>query len=100
MKFLVTGATGFIGARVVANLQQRRIPVVAADYRPDAAVIANLDGERPDGAETAFVTLDVSDSGQVEDVFREHSGITHSVHLAYLMSAEVEADQRRGAEVN
>src|SRR5258705_30921 len=42
IKFLVTGATGFIGARVVANLQQRHIPVVAADYHPDAAVVAKL----------------------------------------------------------
>jgi nucleoside-diphosphate-sugar epimerase len=100
MKFLVTGATGFIGARVVANLQQRRIPVVAADYRLDSEVIARLDHERPDGAETAYVRLDVSDEEDVIAVFREYTGITHCIHLAYLMSAEVEADQRRGAEVN
>ncbi|MFL5802169.1 MAG: NAD-dependent epimerase/dehydratase family protein [Roseiflexaceae bacterium] len=100
IKFLVTGATGFIGARVVANLQQRHIPVVAADYRPDAAVVAKLDHERPDGAETLYVSFDVSDSRQVEAIFQEHAGITHCIHLAYLMSAEVEADQRRGAEVN
>jgi len=100
MKFLVTGATGFIGARVVANLQQRRIPIVAADYLPDTAVIAKLDHEQPEGAQTTYVTLDISDARQVEAVFHEHAGITHCVHLAYLMSAEVEADQRRGAEVN
>jgi nucleoside-diphosphate-sugar epimerase len=100
MKFLVTGATGFIGARVVASLQRQRIPIVAADNRLDAAVVAKLDRERPDGAETAYVTLDISDAREVEAVFQEHANITHCIHLAYLMSAEVEADQRRGAEVN
>jgi len=100
MKFLVTGATGFIGARVVAILQQRHIPVVAADYRPDAAVVAKLNRARPGDAETAYVTTDISDAQQVQAVFQEHAGITHCIHLAYLMSAEVEADQRRGAEVN
>ena len=100
MKFLVTGATGFIGARVVANLQQRRIPVVAADYRPDAAVVDRLEQARPADTTTGYVTFDVSDAQQVAALFQEHPDITHCVHLAYLMSAEVEADQRRGAEVN
>ena len=31
MKFLVTGATGFIGQRVVCQLLKKNIPVVATD---------------------------------------------------------------------
>lgn len=99
MAFLVTGATGFIGARVVANLLQRRIPVVAADLAPDPAVVAALDRERPPDSQVTYVSLDVAKYDQVAALFRDRE-ITHCVHLAYLMSAEVEADQRRGAEVN
>ena len=35
MKFLVTGGTGFIGARVVVALWERKIPVVVADLSLD-----------------------------------------------------------------
>jgi UDP-glucose 4-epimerase len=100
MKFLVTGATGFIGARVVTALLRRGVPTVAADLRPDPGVQALLERERPAGAELSYAALDGSDAAQVADIFARHLGITHCVHLAYLMSAEVEADQRRGAEVN
>ncbi len=101
MKFLVTGATGFIGARVVANLQQRGIAIVAADLRFDQSVIAKLERERRSNTPAPiYVPFDVSDTAQVDRAFVEHPDITHCVHLAYLMSAEVEQDQRRGAQVN
>lgn len=100
MKFLVTGATGFIGARVVARLLQERIATVAADVRIDQEVAARLERTRRADADLTYTTLDVSDARQVADLFEAHPDITHCIHLAYLMSAEVEADQRRGAEVN
>lgn len=93
MKFLVTGGTGFIGWRVVRNLLQRRIPVVAGELNEDAAVKARLPGAE-------FVSLDVSDTNSVKGVFQRHPGITHAIHLAYLMSAEVEANPHLGASVN
>ena len=93
MKFLVTGGTGFIGWRVVQNLLRRGIPVVVGELNADPAVLAKLPG-----AEVA--TLDVSDPKSVESVFQKHPGITHVVHLAYLMSAEVEANPHLGASVN
>ena len=35
MKFLVTGATGFIGKRVVKQLLNKNISVIASDVRID-----------------------------------------------------------------
>ena len=52
------------------------------------------------GGALDYQGADVSDAGQVQSVFDRHPDITHCIHLAYLMSAEVEADQLRGARVN
>lgn len=112
MKFLVTGGTGFIGARVVVNLWERKIPVVVADldlsiewtkqiallkHQNDIVKLAEIQ-EQID--QTVFINLDVANREQVNDVFLKFPDITHTIHLAYLMSAEVEADQHRGAAVN
>jgi UDP-glucose 4-epimerase len=112
MKFLVTGGTGFIGARVVVNLWERKIPVIVADlnmnidwtkqiallkYKNDSVKFAEIENEIEN---TIFISLDVSNREQVNDLFLQFPGITHVIHLAYLMSAEVEADHHRGASVN
>jgi UDP-glucose 4-epimerase len=93
MKFLVTGGTGFIGACVVHNLLARGIPVIIGEAEPDEAVAARLKG-----AELAV--MDVSDERVVAGVFEKHHDITHCIHLAYLMSAEVEANPSVGVKVN
>ena len=93
MKFLVTGGTGFIGAAVVRNLLARKVPVVIGEANPNLSVASTLQG-----AEVA--PMDVSDSNAIAEVFRAHSDITHCIHLAYLMSAEVEANPPLGVSVN
>ena len=93
VKFLVTGGTGFIGWRVAQNLLRRGIPVVVGELHEDAAVKTKLPGAE-------FVPLDVSDTNSVKVVFQKHPDITHTIHLAYLMSAEVEANPHLGASVN
>jgi nucleoside-diphosphate-sugar epimerase len=93
VKFLVTGGTGFIGWRVVRNLLERGVPVVVGDWQVDATAANRLKGAE-------FATLDVSDASSVQAVFQTHSDITHVIHLAYLMSAEVEANPHLGASVN
>jgi len=98
MKFLVTGGGGFIGWRVVRNLLARGIAVVVADCSVDPRLRERL--ERESGALVDFVSCDVTQFSDVTRCFRVHSDITHAIHLAYLMSAEVEANPHLGARVN
>ena len=93
MKVLVTGGTGFIGASVVKNLLARGLAVVAADVNPNPQVAAGI-------AEATIETMDVADAGAVASVFARNPDITHCIHLAYLMSAEVEANPALGVSVN
>jgi UDP-glucose 4-epimerase len=98
MKILVTGGTGFIGWRVAKNILARGIPAVIADWNIDPPVRERL--ERAGGGLASFVNCDVSEFHDVATVFRLHPDITHAIHLAYLMSAEVEANPHLGARVN
>lgn len=112
MKFLVTGGTGFIGARVVVNLWERKIPVVVADlslnieWTKQIALLKYLNAPvklseiREQIDKTEFIHLDVADKEAVNQLFLKYHDITHVIHLAYLMSAEVEANHHRGASVN
>jgi nucleoside-diphosphate-sugar epimerase len=93
MKVLVTGGTGFIGWRVTRALLERGIRVVVGELNVDKEVAARLPGAR-------IHPLDVSDAGAIESLFRDEKDITHCIHLAYLMSAEVEANPPLGARVN
>lgn len=93
MKFLLTGGTGFIGACVARNLIARGIPVVIGEAKADAAVAASLTG-------ADVMPMDVSDDRAVAAAFDKHRDITHCIHLAYLMSAEVEANPPLGVKVN
>jgi nucleoside-diphosphate-sugar epimerase len=98
MKFLVTGGGGFIGWRVVRNLLARGIPAVVADWNVDSKLRERL--EREGGELVSFAPCDVAEFGDVARCFRMHPDITHAIHLAYLMSAEVEANPHLGARVN
>jgi nucleoside-diphosphate-sugar epimerase len=91
MKFLVTGGTGFIGVSVVRNLAARGVATVVADVNSTAA---------PNMSNVKVEAMDVADARSVETVFEHHPDITHCIHLAYLMSAEVEANPVLGVNVN
>ena len=98
MKFLVTGGGGFIGWRVVRNILAHGIPVVLADSSIDPRLRERL--ERESGALVNVVPCDVAEFSDIARIFRLHPDITHAIHLAYLMSAEVEANPHLGARVN
>ena len=98
MKFLVTGGTGFIGWRVVRNILARGIPAVIAECQVDARICDRLERESP--GLVSFAPCDVSEFSDVARIFRSHPDITHAIHLAYLMSAEVENNPHLGARVN
>jgi len=110
MKFLITGGTGFIGARVLMRLLERGVPVIAADAHRNPAWLRQLaqfhdresGGTRLQEAldKTEFPTLDVSDETAVRSLFDAHPDITHVIHLAYLFNTDILADQRRAAAVN
>jgi nucleoside-diphosphate-sugar epimerase len=93
MKFLVTGGSGFIGLSVVRNLLGRGIATVASDAHLDPGTIAKLAG-------AAIEKMDVTDAQAIDNVFERQGVITHCIHLAYVMSAEVEANFVLGANVN
>src|SRR5581483_8075694 len=98
MRCLVTGGTGFIGWRVVKNLLSSKTPVVVADSNLDPAVCDRL--KQDSGNLVRFSECDVSDAAAIARVFENNSGVTHAIHLAYLMSAEVEANPILGVHVN
>lgn len=98
MKFLVTGGGGFIGWRVVRNVLARGIPVVIAEWSIDPRLRERL--ERESGTLVSFVPCDIAEFSDIARIFRVHPDITHAIHLAYLMSAEVDANPHLGARVN
>ena len=101
MKFLVTGGTGFIGQRVVANLLNRGVPVVSADQIADPAVIDELNTlAAAKFASFSAVSMDVSDFRDVMSVFKTHRDITHCIHLAYVMGPLVDANTSLSTRVN
>jgi len=101
VKFLVTGGLGFIGQRVLHNLLDRGIPTVSADHSSDSGAIADLRAAaNRTNTEFDAVAMDVSDSRDVSAVFKKHPGITHAIHLAYVVGPRVDEDSCLSTRVN
>lgn len=100
-KFLITGGLGFIGQSVVRNLLERGIPSVAADQSVDAEALAGLRTVASrTGAAFDSVHMDVSEFRDVMAVFHNHPGITHTIHLAYVMGPLVDENTSLSTRVN
>jgi UDP-glucose 4-epimerase len=101
VKFLVTGGLGFIGQRVLRNLLDRGIPTVSADHTTDADAVADLRSVA-NRAKSEFdaVPVDVSDFRGIMDIFQKHPGISHAIHLAYVMGPLVDENSSLSTRVN
>jgi dTDP-6-deoxy-L-talose 4-dehydrogenase (NAD+) len=75
MKILVTGATGFIGSYVVAELLKRNIEVIATDRDIEKAKL------REWFTKVHFVTCDISDV--TDEVMNEFKKADKLIHLAW-----------------
>jgi uncharacterized protein YbjT (DUF2867 family) len=86
---LVTGATGYVGGRLVAALERQGLPVRCLARRPEH-LRARV------GSTTEIVQGDVLDRGSLAAAL---AGVEVAYYLVHSMGAEdFEADDRRGAE--
>ena len=96
-KILVTGASGFLGAWVVRDLDARGIPYVLFDRDPELRRLDDLLPERP--RDIALETGDIADLDTVLDVVRKHEP-TAVIHLAALQMPFCRPNPMLGARVN
>jgi UDP-glucuronate 4-epimerase len=97
-RFLVTGATGCIGAWVVRNLVRENVPVSVTVYDPSLhrlqLIMSPEEIERID-----FKEGDITDLSFVERALQDF-GATHVIHLAALQVPFCKEDPPKGALVN
>ena len=102
MTILVTGATGFIGSRVVLNLGKRQIPIVAADLDLDQnkskleKKYINLGFDKN---LLTFEKLDISNQDNIEDLFSKYS-FDSVINLAYGIGTICENNPVLASKIN
>lgn len=98
MKYLITGASGFIGAWIVRNLLDRGVAVVAYDTDADTRRLSMLLAPE-ELSRVQFVPGDVRDLEHLAATLRREA-VTHAVHLAGLQVPTCRRDPVLGAGVN
>jgi nucleoside-diphosphate-sugar epimerase len=93
MRFLVTGATGFIGSYLIKRLAREGHVVFCTDISADHTGLSDTLG-------VDIIPCDVGDREQVAALFRDVRHVDRVVHLAYVMGAESEADPQLAMRVN
>ncbi|MGQ8364654.1 NAD-dependent epimerase [Glaciecola sp. 1036] len=87
MKFLVTGASGFIGASTVRRLLSDNYQVVGIDNNNDYYEVSlKLDrlkwvNSHSNASNFSFIEMNIADRAAMEALFAEHQ-FTHVIHLA------------------
>lgn len=97
-RFLVTGATGCIGAWTVRNLAREGC-FTCALVRNGSLHRLRLIMNEDEIAKIRLVTGDITDLGAIQRALSEH-GITHIIHLAAMQLPFCKADPPLGAAVN
>ncbi len=95
---LITGAGGFLGAWLAAELLARGRTVAAFDRREERGLLADLAG-RERALDMSWTTGDITDTVAVEAAF-EKSGARSVVHLAALTIPDCRRDPARAVAVN
>ena len=92
---LVTGATGFIGAALVARFAGQGQEVLACDARPPAEATGTLWGKN-----VKFATCDVRDRAAVKAIVERAGSSGPIVHLAGILTAGCDMDPNAAMQVN
>jgi len=85
MKILVTGATGFIGKKVVLQLAKRKLDIVAADLdlgKNKDKLIKQYQNNNFDKKKLFFEKLDITKQNEIDSLFNKYS-FDAIIHLAY-----------------
>jgi len=85
MKILVTGATGFIGKKVVLQLAKRKLDIVAADLdlgENKDKLIKQYQNNNFDKKKLFFEKLDITKQNEIDSLFNKYS-FDAIIHLAY-----------------
>ena len=95
---LITGATGFLGAWIIARLVEKGRAVVATDVSDDFHRLSAINPALPD-RRVMFRHCDVTDAGQIEKILAETQP-SAIIHLAALQIPQCRANPAVGARVN
>ena len=85
MTILVTGATGFIGKKVVLQLAKKNLDIVAADLdlgENKDKLIKEYENSNYDKKKLIFEKLDITQQNNIDSLFNKYS-FNAVIHLAY-----------------
>ena len=102
MEFLVTGATGFIGKRVIKQLLLKDIKVVATDINVQTEKTSFFEYLKKYNLDTNKINLnelDISSKENINSIF-DNNNITHMICCGYQMSNMIDSDPVKGSKIN
>ena len=102
MTILITGATGYIGSRVVLQLAKRKIDIIAADLdmgKNKDKLLKKINDENIDLKYIKFEKIDLTDSESIESIFKKYpfDGV---INLAYGIGIICEDNPLLASKIN